>query len=270
LCLFGYSQDTVRIKNLNFYQANKINILVSPTGKQTVIKILDKALGWTEEDTELINDPDIGRFASVKRNTKSYVDPTMSIEQKQRIKENECINTRFAGLSRSKVKTTLAQGSSNTYTSLKKFLITLPPDEDMGPVVGALKKPWLQRSIQEDKKVILKNVFLYAYAREKDNDYHLILTNADRTLFFNAEISGLPANSATSYQALKAVRRVFDTYPGALRCGSYSFPETPLKIAILKGSLFFDTDHSAGRVGPQGARPETAWEIHPVTDIRFE
>jgi len=29
-------------------------------------------------------------------------------------------------------------------------------------------------------------------------------------------------------------------------------------------------DHAAGVVGPQGMRPSTAWEIHPVTKIEFE
>jgi hypothetical protein len=38
----------------------------------------------------------------------------------------------------------------------------------------------------------------------------------------------------------------------------------------VTGSLFFDVDHPAGAVGPQGHRPQTAWEIHPISSIAFE
>ena len=39
---------------------------------------------------------------------------------------------------------------------------------------------------------------------------------------------------------------------------------------VVCGSLFYDISHSPGTVGPQGLRPGTAWEIHPVTSIVFE
>lgn len=265
-CFAAYSQDTVRIRNLNKYQEGKINILVSPSGKQTFISLLDKSQGWAEDDS--LEDADVS--GAVMLSTKSSVDPNITDEQKRRIKENECINNRFAGLSRSKVKTTITQKSPRSYISLSQFVNTLFADKDMKVVVKALTKPYADRAIQEDKMVTVKNVFLLAYAREKDNDYHLILTNANRSIFFNAELSGLPGNSANSYQTLKAVRSSFENFPGGTKCGKYTFLATPLKILSIKGSLFFDIDHSAGQVGPEGFRPATAWEIHPVTEIKFE
>jgi len=263
---FIYSQDTVRIRNTKDYQPGKINLLVSPTGKLTIIKILDRAEAWVEDKDQLSEGNAMGFEATGNR----MVDPNLTDEQKDRIRLNACKNARFAGLSRSKVKTSLAHNQAQSFTSLPKFLNALFPDDDMKVVVRALSKPYADRAIQEDKIVTVKNVFLLAYAREKDNDYHLILTNFDRTLFFNAELSGLPGNSAKTYQTLKGVRAAFENFPGGVKCGKYTFLETPLKILSIKGALFFDVDHPAGQVGPLGARPTTAWEIHPVTQIKFE
>jgi len=50
---------------------------------------------------------------------------------------------------------------------------------------------------------------------------------------------------------------------------SYKKFDPPIPVRV-EGSLFFDLDHAAGVVGPQGMRPSTAWEIHPVTKIEFE
>jgi hypothetical protein len=38
---------------------------------------------------------------------------------------------------------------------------------------------------------------------------------------------------------------------------------------LIEGSLFFDIDHAAGVVGPEGKRPKKAWEIHPITKIKL-
>ncbi len=265
--LHGHSQDTVRIRNIKEYQRGKINMLVSPRGKLIPVKVLDRSETWQEEDEQEMAGDDLrSPAAGVNR----MLDPNLTQSQKERIKANACKNFRFAGLSRGKVKTAITSNHGRTYTSLPKFMNTLFPDEDMKVVVRALSKPYAVRAIQEDKTVTVKNVFLLAYARERDNDYHLILTDSEGTVFFNAELSGLPGNSAKSYQKLKAARLAFESFPGGVSCGQYTFLETPLKILSIKGSLLFDVDHPAGQVGPLGSRPLTAWEIHPVTEIRFE
>ncbi|NJN33243.1 MAG: hypothetical protein HC817_02310 [Saprospiraceae bacterium] len=37
----------------------------------------------------------------------------------------------------------------------------------------------------------------------------------------------------------------------------------------LRGSLFFDTRHSAGKIGEGDTKPETVWEVHPVSYLEF-
>lgn len=261
-----YSQDTIRIRSTKEFQQGKINMLVSPGGKLIPVKVLDRSENWQEDEEHEMESDALSPAATGNK----MVDPNLTPEQKDRIRQNACINSRFAGLSRSKVKTSISGSQPKIYTSLSQFTNTLFPDEDMKVVVRALSKPYAMRAIQEDKIVTVKNVFLLAYAREKDNDYHLIITNSNRTLFFTAELSGLPGNSANSYQKLKSARLAFENFPGGVNCGKYTFLETPLKILSIKGYLFFDVAHPAGEVGPQGARPLTAWEIHPVMEMKFE
>jgi hypothetical protein len=297
-CIYANAQqDTVIIKNIKYYQKGKVNILRSPSGKRTVVQLensatwkqnekIDSLMYWDKEKRTLKPGIDTSSrmpsplplvalaISGIDMNFlpfKSYVDPSLTTAQKQAIQANGCVNPKFAGLSRGKVKTSIVSGNSYAYTSLLPFLHTLPPDVDMEDVIDALNAPWKERAIQELKNVTLTNIYLKAYKREDDNDYHLILCNSTQTVFFNAEISGLPGNSSASYQTLKNVRNVFNTYPGSPSCGSsYVKFTNPVKIVKLKGSLFFDTDHAAGSVGPSGFRPNTAWEIHPITYIEFQ
>lgn len=270
LVLFSQT-DTVVIRTMKHYQEGKINLLLSPSGKKVQVQLLPKDEETVAPTaTTTTADIDTLAMASVRVAARgSSVNPSLSPAQKQRIKSNECINNRFAGLSRAKPKTSITGGSAFSYTSLFNFLKTLPEDEDMEAVIDDLDAPWRDRAVQEMKNVTLNNVYMIAYAREKDNDYHLILTNAEKTLFFNVEISALPANASSGYAALKAVRQKFEQFPGSLNCGRYTRFSEPVLIRKLKGSVFFDSDHKAGTVGPQGFRPQTAWEIHPVTDIQF-
>ena len=295
---YGRTQhDTVVIKNIKYYQQGKVNILRSPSGKRTIVQLeststwkeqekIDSTLYWDKEkrrlyphiDTSLPSPSGIQLMLLAPYVTtlsvppfKSYVDPSLTSSQKAAIKSNECKNAKFAGLSRSKVKTSVVSGNLQSYTSLQTFLNTLPPDVDMEDVIDALDKPWKDRAIQEFKNATLTNVYLKAYKRESDNDYHLILCDSSQTIFFNAEISGLPGTNAASYQTLKKVRDTFNSYPGSASCGgSYVKFPNPVKIVKIKGSMFFDSDHAAGSVGPTGFRPKTAWEIHPVTFIKFQ
>lgn len=276
--------DSVVIRNVKNYKLGSTNILISPSGMKTVVRILDRSVSWpANEDIQdreaakivkrrdpTSDRPNADPNVSAKMFRKSYVDPKLTEEQKERIKSNKCKNFKFAGLSRAKVKTGVAEGDSYSYNSLEKFLNTLPDDDDMEWVVDALEEPWSERAIQEEKNVTLFNTYLLAYARESDNDYHLIITNKSQTIFFNVEISGLPGSSSPFYQTLKRVRQVFENYPGEVSCSGYLFMDTPTRIKKLQGSFFFDTDHKAGAVGPDGYLPETAWEIHPVTYIEFE
>lgn len=195
-------QPKVFIKKVDRYQSGKENILLSPKGRQISITILPKDEQWLGEK-KWMNEEALEDIDAMSKASRRNVNPALTPAQKNRIRSNQCRNEIFSGLSRSKVKTSLANGRSVSYNSLEQFVKTLPNDTDMIAVIRALPKPYEQRAIQENKMISLKNVYLYAYAREEDNDYHLILTNKDKTLFFNAEISGLPDSQAPSYAALK-------------------------------------------------------------------
>ena len=52
--LTGYSQDTVRIRNIKEFKQGKVNMLVSPSGKLVEVKLLDRSDDWQEEDQQEI------------------------------------------------------------------------------------------------------------------------------------------------------------------------------------------------------------------------
>ena len=148
--LTGYSQDTVRIRNIKEFKQGKVNMLVSPSGKLVEVKLLDRSDDWQEEDQQEIESDG---FRSPASGMNKMVDPNLTPQQKKRrslhricavgsISENACRNARFAGLSRSKVKTSITQNQPRTYTSLPKFMNSLFPDKDMTVVVRALSKPY--------------------------------------------------------------------------------------------------------------------------------
>ncbi len=123
----------------------------------------------------------------------------------------------------------------------------------------------------EERHNVVVTAFLYASAKESDNDFHCIIGTAPSQprRFLNVEVSGLPLNGPFRAQ-LKTVRDKFKGFFGHdLPTHEYSKFDPPIPVRIA-GSLFFDIDHPAGAVGPTRLKPTTAWEIHPVTDIEFE
>ena len=84
----------------------------------------------------------------------------------------------------------------------------------------------------------------------------------------NAEISGLPQGAFR--KPLTIPRQAFKDYFGANIPGrSYSVFDSPIPVTVT-GSLFYDIDHKPGVVGPGDLKPQTSWEIHPVSTITFE
>jgi hypothetical protein len=62
------------------------------------------------------------------------------------------------------------------------------------------------------------------------------------------------------------------------KCSSFTYPiavATPILVRVT-GSAFYDTDHEidlskgTGPVGPEGYKPGSTWEIHPVTSLEFD
>jgi hypothetical protein len=176
---------------------------------------------------------------------------------------------RFRGVDRKSPKTSIASGSVKTYASIEALIDALPDDADMLDHTPPLETSTNTRFAEEQGNVRV-TAWIYAIKYEADQDWHVILGTdpADTTpTYFNAEVSGLPANNAASYQKLKKVRQalaeMFDFDLPAT--GYWEYEPVPV---IVEGSLFYDIDHKPGSVGPAATRPKTAWEIHPITKLK--
>ena len=180
----------------------------------------------------------------------------------------------FLGTDRGAAKTSISSGPQVTRTDVADLLAHLPDtDENMmshNPPIS--KSATSGRVSEEEQNVVVEAGFIYAVAKEADNDYHIILGTAPGAAaqFINVEVSGLPKSGA-SRVPLKQVRDKFQNHFGAAITGSgyHKWVGDPVPVRVT-GSLFYDIDHPPGAVGPTGLKPTTAWEIHPVTDIEFE
>ena len=180
----------------------------------------------------------------------------------------------FIGTDRKAAKISIADGQVVTHADVGELLAHLPDTDDNmihhQPPIS--KSADSQRLSEEQQNVLVEAGFIYAIAKEKDNDYHVILGTAPGSSpqFLNVEVSGLP-QSGPFRAPLKQVRDKFQQHLGTVISGPgyHNFAENPIPVRIT-GSLFYDIDHPPGAVGPTGLKPATAWEIHPVTDIEFE
>ena len=175
----------------------------------------------------------------------------------------------FAGKARSAAKLSFAAAPYQTYATLTDFQATLKTDSFMrSKAIGLTSKS--PRVALEKRNVSITTAFLYGISIEGDDDFHLIVGDKSGKNFFNCEISGLPPKTASSYATLKATRDYIVKYLTTDLCGKtgYTIFKPALPITI-KGSLFYDIDHSPGSVGPAAYRPPTSWEIHPINAIHF-
>ncbi len=126
--------------------------------------------------------------------------------------------------------------------------------------------------VSPEKKNISISAFLYAIKRESDEDYHIIIGSSQSPAaakFFNVECSGLPATSSSFYARLHTVRNQLDAFMGGEVCkNGYTFFDNHPAVRV-KGSLFYDKEHASSIVGPAQCKPQTAWELHPLTDFRM-
>jgi hypothetical protein len=181
------------------------------------------------------------------------------------------VNDVYAGKGREGCKTSLYHGQYESFETLDKMYKTLPDDDEM--LEMGLGKYSNQRVDEEKRNVTIRHAFLYAYEYEKkdDHDYHLIIGTAKEGILFTAECSGLPEASSADYKALLDVRKKLKCFiaqkPGE-KNRSWTLYDPPIPIEI-SGSLFYDIDHAPGAAGPKGYRPETSWEIHPISNIKF-
>ena len=194
---------------------------------------------------------------------------------------NPCTGSIFNGIDRKEAKTSIYTGETltfNTIDELVAYINSNCPDNNMKQHDPTITESCsMQRVLEERKNVIVRGAYIYGIYREKDNDFHMIVGNGktgNNMKLFNMEVSGLPNSNSPSYIQLKNVRQQISEKFGDLSCEDNSYKTASLSYPItIEGSLFFDVDHPAGKVGftynGVSYHPKTAWEIHPVTHINF-
>ncbi len=190
----------------------------------------------------------------------------------------------FEGHYRKPVKTSVATGPTKAFVDLDALLGSLEADSQMrakyklkprtiaqkahpgtGPVGPQKRFP------EENKNVSVPCwvcAVKYETGKSGDNDFHVILGDAKKPKkYMTAEVSGLPAGGPALATLRGARRQLVSLFPTTKLATKYYQPTPPIKVHV-KGSLHFDGDHSAGKIGPKGMNPQTVWEIHPVTSIK--
>ena len=124
----------------------------------------------------------------------------------------------------------------------------------------------------ENNGVIMANIYLFAFKRESDNDYHLIIGDGptfSQATLLNMEISGIPnPDNPDLDNARTNFLNAFKINDKTCMSGYVVFANNPVPVHI-EGPVFYDIDHTPGSIGPISGniklRPKTAWEIHPIT-----
>ncbi|HEY6260983.1 MAG TPA: hypothetical protein VIW47_05280 [Nitrospiraceae bacterium] len=195
---------------------------------------------------------------------------------------DQLLEQEFAGTDRKAAKTSIANAQTETY-KLNDLIVELHQTENK-MLSKNIPEDAASDRVQEEKRNVRVRAWLHAFEHQKDNDYHLILgtqrdllsTGPFDTKFLTAEITGLPTlphNDQTWIQLHSARSQLLSMFPGGKPASgtythtSYYILKKPTYVEI-EGSLFFDVDHPAGAIGPKPRRPQTAWEIHPVTSIK--
>lgn len=208
----------------------------------------------TGAPAELFEDPDGLDFDFIKSDTENYLET-------------------FSGVVRGDVKTTPAEAQTEFYDHVYEVLETLPDDYEMYSRVSDYSGP----DASENRNVFIREAYVFYIKKEPDGDFHLIIgdtLNGEQINLMTAEISGLPLDTTTTaYEMLKRARRqLYERYPDFFegdKIRKYVRPTKNFPEIEIRGSLFFDTRHAAGTVGTGTLKPETAWEIHPITYLNF-
>jgi hypothetical protein len=180
---------------------------------------------------------------------------------------------RFKGTARRIAKTTIFGGQPQAI-SLDELLDELVPTNEM--MKGTIPGDANSNRVDKEKRNVTVTGYIYAYRKESDNDYHVIFgtmpPDGSPARYINTEVSGIPiAGTDENRNALWAVRKAFEEnfqLDGSWH-GGYDFPDPPVPVRIT-GSLFWDTEHEPPEfVGPDSNKPQTSWEIHPISSIQF-
>ena len=176
----------------------------------------------------------------------------------------------FKGHARANAKTTVAHAKLEKFRDLDALVKTIPSDTTMLSYDPRITRDTPR--VAEELRNVAVCAWIVATKREDDNDYHIMISNEDSSIIFNAEMSGIPSDgSKTNRKKIFNARATFEGFveQDGRRTGSYTGWGDAVPV-YMEGSLFYDTEHKPGAVGPAFARPKSAWEIHPISKILFE
>jgi hypothetical protein len=176
----------------------------------------------------------------------------------------------FKGSARAHAKTTVAHAEVEKFGDLPALIASIPTDRKM-----LSYKPRIDRDtprVAEELRNVAVCAWIVATKKEDDNDYHIILSDDSGTIFMTAEMSGIPSiGSKLNRKRLFNSRSTFEAFVAedGRKTSNYTGWGDAVPVYV-EGSLFYDTEHKPGVVGPAFARPKTSWEIHPISKILFE
>jgi hypothetical protein len=180
----------------------------------------------------------------------------------------------FCRTARRAAKTSVAHGTTMQFDTFQEFHDWLPKQKDMENL--HIPRGIDSNRVDKEKYDVTIVAYLYAAAKQSDNDFHLIVgggPNAPTSRKMNVEISGLSPLGYPDRDTLVSAREAFKAFCltewSSLPKSTFKFCQPPLKVRIT-GSIFFDVEHGPGAVGPGSLSGDidTSWEIHPIT--RFE
>jgi hypothetical protein len=123
------------------------------------------------------------------------------------------IRARFRGKDREASKTSISAATTEEFASLLDFLDSLPSDDEMLNHDPAIAKSRGSGRVQEEERNVRVPMWIYAIKYEADQDWHVIAGSDPHhgaRVYYNCEVSGLPAKTAASYATLLAVRNSLD------------------------------------------------------------
>jgi hypothetical protein len=188
---------------------------------------------------------------------------------------SEVYLSEFKGITRAHAKTHPSKSKTKYRNSVGEVLKNLPTDSYMRRI-GVSDTS--HRTPDEEYNIFIKKAYLFFISKETDQDFHLIIGDIDslgvKSNFMTVEIAGLPKGEkdTPAYKILERTRRqLYEKFPDFFEGNKKTFkPQTQFPEIAIRGSLFFDNHHSAGQIGSGDAKPNTVWEIHPVTFIEFK
>ncbi|MBK8845363.1 MAG: hypothetical protein IPO27_01945 [Bacteroidetes bacterium] len=184
-----------------------------------------------------------------------------------------CSTDLFLGIERKKQKSTFLIKLMKNYATVNALRKSFPSDSVMKNLSPPITTDSNSSRVQQEKRnVRINTAFIYAISREADNDFHVIVGD---TVPFNAgrsiivEIAGLPNPANASSDTIQHARTVFENFFGEKCSGAYSVFTPPIR-ATIAGTIFYDIGHNPGTIGTGIHKPNTSWEIHPISEFIFK